>query len=96
MSSDLENTNPSLFKRLRYAKDMLIQMINPAQTNIARAATASASGASTATDFCKTSNGFASSASSSSATHHHPLKSATSTGFGGTGGAGVVGAGMKT
>lgn len=33
LSSDLENTNPSLFKRLRYAKDMLIQMINPAQQN---------------------------------------------------------------
>lgn len=70
-------------------------MINPAQTNIARAATASAGGASTATDFCKTNNGFASSASSSST--HHPMKSATSTGFGGTGGAGVIGgAGMKT
>lgn len=33
LSSDLENTNPSLFKRLRYAKDMLIQMINPQQSN---------------------------------------------------------------
>ena len=68
---------------------MLIQMINPAQPNPARATTASAGGASTATDFCK-SNGFGSSASSS--THHHHLKSISNTGFGGTGGA----LGMKT
>ena len=69
-------------------------MINPGQANVARAVTASAAGASTATDFCKTNHGFGGSSASSST--NHPLKSATSTGFGGTGGAGVVAAGMKT
>ena len=76
LSSDLENTNPSLFKRLRYAKDMLIQMINPAQSTTR----------ATASDFCK-SNNIATNGQIS-----NNMKSATmGNGFGGTGGAGTAG-----